>query len=378
MNKNLPYLCGCTLSFSCVNIYLTKKFVKCFSLVAINFIFLLAIGSSAVAQTSICATPGADGAGNLSTSANTFYPSPSGNTTLPPGSTTLTLGAVPGSFTVGSTVFNFGTTQITRGNLLLIVQMQGADFNSTNTAAYGSGNTANNGSGYTGTPIAGRYEYIVALNDVTTAGGTLQFQGAGNNSGLVNSYVNSAATATKGQQRFQVVRLMQYSNLTMTTDIKTIPWNGSAGGLIAIDVAGTLNMNGRTIDASLTGFRGGFITARTISNTQQTLFRTTDSSLGATKGEGIAGTPRFMWDGYNAVDNGAAWVGYPNGDYGKGAPANAGGGGNVHNAGGAGGGNGSAGGSGGFGWNSGSGDNTLSGGRPGSALPSALNRLYLG
>ncbi|MBB4108686.1 beta strand repeat-containing protein, partial [Pedobacter zeae] len=376
MNKNLPSLSHFSYIFFGKKVNLRKPagyFIKCASLVIAILLFYTAVSN---AQTPVCATPGADGAGNLSTAANTFYPSKSGNITLNAGSTSLELDPVPGSFTVGSTVFSFGNTQITKGNLLLIIQMQGADANTTNTSSYGSGIAANNGSGYTGTVTAGRYEYVVALNDVTTAGGTLQFKAAGSGGGLVNSYVNSDATATKGQRRFQVVRLMQYSNLTMTTDIKTIPWNGKAGGLIAIDVAGTLTMNGRVIDASATGFRGGYLLPRTIANTQQSLYVTTNSTLASTKGEGIVGTPRFMWDGYNQVDNGVQ--GYPDGDYGRGAPGNAGGGGNVHNAGGGGGGNGSAGGLGGWGWNSGDGDNTVTGGRQGAAVPYALNRLFLG
>ena len=343
-------------------------------LVAVILIF----SAKSFGQTPVCATPGADGAQTLSTAANTFYPSKAGNVTLNAGSTSLELDPVPNSFTVGSTVFSFGTTQITKGNLLLIIQMQGADINYTDGSTYGSGAAANNGSGYTGSIIAGRYEYVVALNDVTTAGGTLQFKAAGTGGGLVNSYINADATATKGQRRFQVVRLMQFSNLTMTTDIKTIPWNGKAGGLIALDVAGTLNMNGRVIDASITGFRGGYLLPRTIADVQQTLYVTTNSTLAATKGEGIAGTPRFMWDGYTAVDNGATWVGYPGGDYGRGAPGNAGGAGNNHNAGGGGGGNGSKGGAGGYGWEGATGDFSQTGGRPGALLPQSLNKLFLG
>lgn len=115
----------------------------------LSFIFLSAIFSANYfAHTPICATPGADGSQALSTAANTFYPFQSGNATLVAGSNSLTLGAVPGPFTVGSTVFSFGTTQITRGNLLLIIQMQGADINSGNTAAYGLG--------YASTPTVGR------------------------------------------------------------------------------------------------------------------------------------------------------------------------------------------------------------------------------
>lgn len=67
--------------------------------------FVILFSANSFAQTPICATPGADGAGNLSTAANTFYPSPSGNSTLASGATSLTLGAVPAPFTVGSTVF---------------------------------------------------------------------------------------------------------------------------------------------------------------------------------------------------------------------------------------------------------------------------------
>jgi uncharacterized repeat protein (TIGR01451 family)/gliding motility-associated-like protein len=379
MNKNLLSPSRYSRIFFGKKINLTKQISGYISRALFVVTTLLFSASVSNAQTPVCATPGADGAGNLSTAANTFYPSKTGSVTLNSGSTSLELDPVPGSFTVGSTVFSFGNTQITKGNLLLIVQMQGADANTTNTSSYGSGVAANDGSGYTGTVTAGRYEYVVALNDITTAGGTLQFKGAGTGGGLVNSYVNSDATATKGQRRFQIVRLMQYSNLTMTTDIKTIPWNGKAGGLIAIDVAGTLTMNGRVIDASATGFRGGYLLPRTIANTQQSLYVTTNSTLASTKGEGIVGTPRFMWDGYNQVDNGVQ--GYPNGDYGRGAPGNAGGGGNVHNAGGGGGGNGSAGGLGGWGWDSGDptfGANQVTGGRQGSTTPYALNRLFLG
>ena len=66
-------------------------------------------------------------------------------------------------------------------------------------------------------------------------------------------------------------------------------------------------------------------------------YSTTNNNLSSGKGEGICGTPRFLWNGANQVDYGVNWVGYPGGNYGRGAPGNAGGGGNVHNAGGGGG-----------------------------------------
>ncbi|WP_410221085.1 gliding motility-associated C-terminal domain-containing protein [Pedobacter sp.] len=350
-----------------------KIYVRFFLFLAL---FTLFINEKAFSQ--ICATPGADGAVNSTLPNNTFFPSKPGNYSLPAGSKSMELSAVPGSFTVGGVVYSFGNTQISKGDLLLIIQMQGAGINTENSAKYGSGLASNNGSGYSNIANVGFYEYVVALNDVPLSGGTLNFKGAGSTGGLVNTFLNENATATSGQKRFQIVRLMQYSNLTLSADIKTVPWNGTAGGVIALDVAGTLDFNGHVIDASMTGFRGGYMPVRAIANLNQSLYVTTDDNKAATKGEGVAGTPRYMWDGYNEVDNGAAWLGYPGGDYGRGAPGNAGGGGNNHNAGGGGGGNITAGGAGGYGWNSGQGDQTQAGGKGGAAVPASLSRFFLG
>ena len=81
-------------------------------------------------------------------------------------------------------------------------------------------------------------------------------------------------------------------------------------------------------------------------------YRTLSSvNRNASKGEGIAGTPRFVYsDTAGFVTN--AVEGYPNGSFGVGAPGNAGGGGadrtaRDHNSGGGGGGNAGEGGRGG-------------------------------
>src|SRR5690606_32612765 len=95
------------------------------------------------------------------------------------------------------------------------------------------------------------------------------------------------------------------------------------------------------------------------------------------KGEGVAGTPKYMWDGFNQVPN--ATEGLPGGSYGKGAPANGGGGGNDHNAGGGGGGNGGYGGVGGRGWEGAPNPNTdPNGRRAGFVIPQDLTRLIMG
>lgn len=358
--------------------------------ILVMFIFTI---TCAHAQQPVCATPGADGVQEFPAPQNSFFPGMGNDITVNAGATSFSLDPIPAPFVVGGVLYDFGNKQISKGDLLLIIQIQGASINSSDSNLYGSGAAANNGSGYINLNNVGRYEYMVALNDVGSGGGTLRFRGSGTGGGLLYSYQNKPATATEGVKRFQVVRLMQYSDLTLTSDVKTTPWNGKAGGLIAIDVAGTLNFNGKTINASMTGFRGGYLPSRAIQNQQYSTYVSAtygDNNAGSTKGEGIAGTPRYVWDGYAYLDQGASWVGYPNGDLNRGAPGNAGGGGNVHNAGGGGGGNGGSGGVGGYGWplandtpqtnNRNSLASLQTGGRPGVAMPSNVSNglLFMG
>src|SRR4029077_8486654 len=75
-----------------------------------------------------CANPARDGAGGtLSGKVNTYY-APSAPVVLAPGAKTVTLGAASGA-----------NTPIAVGDLLLIMQMQDAAINFTNTGAYGDG-----------------------------------------------------------------------------------------------------------------------------------------------------------------------------------------------------------------------------------------------
>ncbi len=312
----------------------------------------------------ICAIPGKDGpaSGGI---VNTYYP---GNASVSAGSQSITLGSAAGA-----------ATAISSGDLLLVIQMQDATINATNTAAYGSGNSSNDGRGQTSMGNSGLYEYVVATNSVPTSGGTLNFKGApsGGTGGLINSYNNANATGSQGQRRFQVVRVPQYSNLTLTTTVRALEWNGRVGGIVVADIAGQLNFNGRTIDGINRGFRAGYSQKNSSGASLLDYVGTNSLSIGAGKGEGTAGMPQFVWNGTLAVNNGSQ--GYPNGDYGRGAPANAGGGGNFHNAGGGGGGNGGVGGNGGIPW---AGLGALDSGGRGGALSSLFApdpaRLFLG
>jgi len=305
-------------------------------------ILLTTLLAHSVAEAQSCPTSSTP---TISTYTNTYYP---GTANANAGTTSITLGNAVGS------------TPIAPLDILLVIQMQGAQFTSSNTIAYGDGST---GSGYlnNGNLVAGKMEYVVATNAVALTGGTrtLTIQSA-----LVNSYKSSAYSgAGNGQYTFQVIRVPVYYNATLGATIAPPAWNGATGGVIVLYATQTLNMNGQTIDASGKGFRGGggkqFKNGGGTGVSTDYMAMTTANANGA-KGEGIAGTPRYINNNWAspALDNGVALEGYPGGSMNMGAPGNAGGGatdggptGNSNNAGGGGGGNGGPGGIGGHGWN---------------------------
>ncbi|WP_324674168.1 Ig-like domain-containing protein [Hymenobacter sp. GOD-10R] len=287
---------------------------------------------------------------------------------------------------VGPALSTVGAADIVPGDLLLIIQMQGAQIDYSNTNAYGDGiaSTDSPANGTLGTGLtAGLYEYryVDATSASATAagGGTLTLS-----SPLTSTYTNANATTAAGQQRFQVIRVPRYRNLTLGADLVPAAWNGETGGIVVLEVGGTLNFNGYTINASGKGFRGG--AGRTLAGTTDAsvtnLDYVTSSSLAlnGSKGEGIAGTPRYVNNNGALLDNTAE--GYPGGSYGRGAPGNAGGGGtdgttatNANNTGGGGGSNGGFGGQGGNSWNQGA----PTGGNGGAPfLQASPSRVVLG
>lgn len=305
------------------------------------------------AEPQVCGNPGQDGAGNnLTGVVNTYYPGTAAN--LPAGSTSIPVGAP------------LGGPPIAAGNLLLIIQMQDADIFITGGAApnderYGdgsgtAGSTTGTGTGSTALNNTGLYEYVVATGPVS--GGVVPIAGAGGGGGTLNTYRNDAATATTGQRRYQVVRVPQYTTVTLGAALTASPWNGSTGGVLAIDVRDSLNLNGQTVSVQGLGFRGGEGQNLPGGDSTGTALPTdyrqvADPAAGVdshgNKGEGIAGTPRFMAGATNPEGEG-----YPTGSRARGAPGNAGGGGNSGDpasnsstAGGGGGGNGGTGGNGG-------------------------------
>ncbi len=194
------------------------------------------------------------------------------------------------------------------GDLLLVIQMQGATIDTTNTAAFGNVLALNGAGNYELVHVTGVTGNRVSIE--TTCGG------------LAHAYTVAGHT--------QVVRVPQLGSLTVSGagSITAPAWDGQRGGVVALDVKDTATLNASgAIDVTGLGFRGGVLDNQTQSAASNVaLFRSTNPADGAEKGEGIAG---FEAD-YDAAG----------GRYGRGAAANGGGGGNAHNGGGGGGANG--------------------------------------
>lgn len=199
------------------------------------------------------------------------------------------------------------------GDKILIMQMQGAIIDSTNSPLYGTVLDRNS---------SGSCEFCritkISGNKITVK------------NPLVNTY------SVDGN--VQLIRVPEYDDAILTGELTCKPWDGSTGGVVALCVYDTLYMK-KNINVSGKGFRGGAVYIFSIYPghyvSDYTLHKS-NLGYGAAKGEGIAQYGVFP---------------YING---RGAAANGGGGGANHNAGGAGGGNAGCGGDGGEGWKDGS------------------------
>jgi len=225
------------------------------------------------------------------------------------------------------------TTGFAAGDRVLIVQMQGATVDTSNTASHGT--IAAYGS-------AGTYEYATIASVGT---GTITLTSA-----LTTGFNTSGAV--------QIVRVATYTDVTVDGQVSTVSWNGSTGGVIAIDATGTLTLSAN-INANSRGFRGG---ARSVTGTF-------DCAQSSTNYTGVV-TGRFGNKGEGIIANNSANAAY------RGKRANGGGGGNAMDAGGGGGGNYGSGGNGG---REDSQCNNARGGLGGAALSyTGLNRLFMG
>lgn len=193
------------------------------------------------------------------------------------------------------------------GDTVLLIQMKGAIIDSNNTSSFGSITNYRNCGNY-------EFNYIKSISNNTIELKNLLLKNYDFNDGKV-----------------QLVRVPYYQNLSTTNTLTAKAWDGTTGGVLAINVAQTLTLN-QNIDVSGKGFRGGssvnpFNSSLTCFENNYTYPNGTIKA--ASKGESI----------YNIGDNNSC---------GKGANANGGGGGNGHNSGGGGGSNAGKGGFGGY------------------------------
>ncbi len=326
----------------------------------------------AYSELAACAPTTVTAGGTLTGVINTYYP---GAATVSSGATSITLGAATGT-----------STAIAANDLVLIIQMQDAAINSTNTSSYGDGIS---GTGSTNLNNAGIYEFATASSAVPLSGGTLTLSAAGPGGGLLYTYTSAAATSSQGARTFQVVRVPNYLTATLGSGLTASAWNGSTGGILSVNVSGTLTLGSATVSVDGLGFRGGAglqLNGTAGAANTDFIFAAPAAYSGSavagadgSKGEGAAGTPHWVKSGVTFLNTGAE--GYPNGSMARGAPGTAGGGGtdgnpasNNQNSGGGGGANGGGGGQGGNSAVS----NLSIGGIGGTAFPASISRVAPG
>lgn len=196
------------------------------------------------------------------------------------------------------------TSNLAAGDLLMIIQMQGAwiRHNDDSSSTWGAVLAYNN---------CGNFEFAEVASIAS-----------GSKINLAKPLAKSYSVAGK----VQVVRVPRYTTLTITSggSVTAPAWDGSTGGIVAMEASLTTLVNG-SINVTGKGFRGGIVEQNSNIPGNHAIYASTSSSNGGEKGEGIAG----YQTNYDTIY----------GRYGRGAPANGGGGGNSHNASGGGGAN---------------------------------------
>jgi gliding motility-associated-like protein len=227
----------------------------------------------------------------------------------------------------------------------MIIQMQGAsvNINTTPTVSWGGTYTWPNEWVNSSVPLGtqpwiwgeitnynnvGKYE-LVEVRNINVGGATnIQL-----NCALQNSYVAAG--------KVQIVRVPRFVNLTVNSgmNIEAAAWNGSTGGIVAVEVNGDVVLNGTSkITATGKGFRGAAADVTGlggITNTHGNGTGNGSTALGSSatptteggrKGESIAG---YTTEYTNVLLS----------PFGRGSVANGGGGGGFNNTGGGGGSN---------------------------------------
>lgn len=125
----------------------------------------------------------------------------------------------------------------------------------------------------------------------------------------------------------QLIKVARSTSADVIGSVTAQPWNGSSGGVVAIECDDTLRLHA-SLDVGGMGYRGGAVSLNTLDTAETSWATRDDAGLGGRKGEGSAAALRALGAGRSP------W-------------ANGGGGGNARNGGGGGGANGGNGGMGG-------------------------------
>lgn len=326
------------------------------------------------AAAGLCARPGSDGVAEIEGVVNLYIAAP-GEQGLEAGARDIPLGEARGE------------GGLAPGDLVWLVQMQGAGIHSANASEYGAGT----GSGRGWTELSAGHHEMLRVEEV--AGERIRVRGGGGAGGLVHAYPwrEPSSAGDPGASRWQLVRIPQYESVTLSGDLAALPWDGYSGGVIALDVRRSLELAGWSLDARGAGFRGaapldldGALGSESDYRYPAPDPRELAAGYGqhGGKGEGLAGSPRWLVDGNRVqgperVPRGGS-DGYPGGSMARGAPANAGGGGNslsLDNREVSGGGGGGGGRTGGDGRDAGG---QPVGGRGGAAVPARPSLVVLG
>jgi gliding motility-associated-like protein len=130
-----------------------------------------------------------------------------------------------------ATVTAIGPFQV--GDKVLIIQMKGATITTSNSVAFGTITALGN---------AGNFEFAT-ISTITS--NTVTFS-----SNLCKSYTPSG--------KVQLVKVPVYANATIVGTVTAQPWNGTTGGIVAIEATNSITFNAN-INVSGQGFIGGAV-----------------------------------------------------------------------------------------------------------------------
>ena len=231
-------------------------------------------------------------------------------------------------------------TAYNAGDTVLLIQMKGAIIDSTNTAAFGTITDYKNAGNYEFNYVKSKTGNIIELKNILTRQYDIPLG------------------------KVQLVRVPYYENVNIASTLTCLPWDGSKGGVLVLNVQDSINLNA-DIDVSGKGFKRGigYNSGNATLNCFQNNFHYPQSSnaIAGQKGESIVTLSSNI-------------------NFGKGNAASGGGGGLGHNSGGGGGSNGGAGGFGGYQLDACGSSPFDNRGIGGSTMnySSSLNRVFLG